>query len=135
MGAQMGDCQHLAATNVEITREVLRIELRDGRVIVTRLANIPWLRWLREASDEPRSHWSLEPGGSAVYWEDLDDGVEVRHLLALSLLPRRRLASNYPRNASTTSPNSASRSSIGKCPAPSIEASFAPGMRRANSSA
>ena len=76
----------VVATDVEITREVLRIELSDGRAIETRLANVPWLRWLLEASDEARDRWSLEPGGFAVYWEDLDDGVEVRHLLALSPL-------------------------------------------------
>jgi hypothetical protein len=27
-------------------------------------------------------HWSLEPRGFAIYWPDLDDGIEVAHLLS-----------------------------------------------------
>lgn len=76
----------VSATGVQVSKDLLRIELSDGRAIEMRLSRVPWLRWLREASDEARSHWSLEPGGFAVYWNDLDDGVEVRHLLALSPL-------------------------------------------------
>lgn len=68
----------------EVTDDMLRVGLRDGRTIETSLTRVPWLRWLRDASEEARNHWSLEPGGFAVYWDDLDDGVEVRHLLALS---------------------------------------------------
>jgi hypothetical protein len=72
----------VAATNVHVSRDALRIELSDGRVIEVQLAMVPWLQWLREASDEQRSRWSLEPGGFAVYWADLDDGVEIQHLLS-----------------------------------------------------
>lgn len=75
-----------SAAWAEVADDMLRVGLRDGRTIETNLVRIPWLRWLRDASEEARSHWSLEPGGFAVYWEDLDDGVEVRHLLALSPL-------------------------------------------------
>lgn len=74
------------ATGVEVSRDSLRIELSDGRVIETRIAKVPWLRWLQEASEEARANWSLEPGGFAIFWEDLDDGVEVRHLLGLAPL-------------------------------------------------
>ena len=83
----MGHSQGIAtAVSAQVTRDSLRIELSDDRVIETRLNRIPWLKWLRDASEEARALWSLEPGGFAVYWEDLDDGVEVRHLLALSPL-------------------------------------------------
>jgi hypothetical protein len=30
---------------------------------------------------EQRERWSLEPDGYAVYWEELDDGIEVQHIL------------------------------------------------------
>lgn len=83
----MGNGESLAtAVSADVTRDVLRIELSDGRVIETRLDRVPWLRWLRDASEESHARWSLEPGAFAVYWEDLDDGVEVRHPLALSPL-------------------------------------------------
>jgi len=28
------------------------------------------------------AHWSREPRGFAVYWEELDNGIEVNHLLS-----------------------------------------------------
>jgi len=41
----------------------------------------PWLKWLAQATPKQRANWSLEPGGYAIYWPDLDDGIEVCHLL------------------------------------------------------
>jgi len=32
---------------------------------------------------EQRANWSLEPGGFAIYWNDLDDGIEICHLLGM----------------------------------------------------
>lgn len=72
----------VAAVSVEVTADRLRIGLSDGRVLDVELARVPWLRWLREASEADRGGWSIEPGGFAVYWESLDDGVEIRHLLS-----------------------------------------------------
>ena len=46
------------------------------------LDRIEWLQWLARATPEKRANWSPEPGGYAVYWEDLDDGIEVCHILA-----------------------------------------------------
>ena len=74
----------VSAIDVEVSSERLRVYLSDGRVVVTASRDVPWLRWLRDASDESRSKWSLEPGGFAIFWEALDDGVEVRHLLSLT---------------------------------------------------
>ena len=50
------------------------------------LDNIHWLDWLYRATDEQRANWSIEPGGFAIYWEDLDDGIELCHLLSLESL-------------------------------------------------
>jgi hypothetical protein len=33
-----------------------------------------------------RQRWQVEPGGFAVYWPELDDGIEVEHLLSLQPL-------------------------------------------------
>ena len=71
------------AVSASATREILRIALNDGRTIELALADFPWLRWLKNASDEQRANWVLEPGGFAVFWPELDDGVEVRHLLGM----------------------------------------------------
>ena len=46
-----------------------------------RSLGVPWLKWLAQATPKQRAKWKLEPGGYAIYWEDLDDGIEVCHLL------------------------------------------------------
>lgn len=75
-----------AAADVAIDGDMLTVSLSDGREVSVAMSRVPWLRWLREASPEDRGGWSLEPNGFAVYWEDLDDGFEVRHLLSLQPL-------------------------------------------------
>jgi hypothetical protein len=44
------------------------------------------LAWLAQASPEQRARWSIEPDGFAIYWEGLDDGFEIAHLLAMQPL-------------------------------------------------
>ena len=46
-----------------------------------RSTKLPWLKWLEKATPKQRANWSVEPGGFALYWADLDDGIEVCHLL------------------------------------------------------
>ena len=50
------------------------------------LAEVPWLKWLAKATPKQRANWSLEPGGFAIYWPDLDDGIEVCQLLNLQAI-------------------------------------------------
>jgi hypothetical protein len=76
----------VGAAGVAFTGDTLFLSLTDGRVLQVPLSRVPWLAWLQAATPEQRAHWSAEPGGFAVHWDDLDDGVEVRHLLALTPL-------------------------------------------------
>jgi hypothetical protein len=78
--------EQAAATAVSFTDNMLHLSLDDGRTISLPLDDIPWLAWLAQASQEQRDNWSIEPGGFAVYWEELDDGFEVEHVLALEKL-------------------------------------------------
>jgi len=71
----------VAAKNARVSASALTVELRDGREVTVPLATTPWLRWLANAAPRHRANWSLEPGGFAIYWPDLDDGVEICHLL------------------------------------------------------
>ena len=83
----MSTCtSEVAATDVRFEGDLLTVFFEDGRQLSVSLARIPWLRWLREATPDQRGHWTLEPRGFAVYWPDLDDGIEVRHLLTLGHL-------------------------------------------------
>jgi hypothetical protein len=76
----------VSASNVAFADDVLHITLSDGRMISVPLEQIVWLSWLKQATPQQRSNWSIEPGGYAVYWEDLDDGIEIAHLLSMQPL-------------------------------------------------
>jgi hypothetical protein len=71
------------AAGVRFIGNALRVTLSDGREISLPLGEVPWLKWLAQATPKQRAHWQLEPGGFAIYWPDLDDGIEVCHLLDL----------------------------------------------------
>ena len=67
------------ATAVRFTESMLYIVLADGREIGVPLEQ---LSWLAQATPAQRAKWHIEPRGFAVYWDELDDGVEVDHLMA-----------------------------------------------------
>ncbi len=69
------------AEGVRFTGDKLCIKLDDGREISLNHTSVPWLKWLAHATPKQRANWSIEPGGYAIYWDDLDDGIEVCHLL------------------------------------------------------
>lgn len=78
--------EQVRATGVCFVGDVLCVSLSDSREISVPLDQIEWLAWLAKATPEQRSRWSIEPGGFAIYWEELDDGVEVCHLLGMQPL-------------------------------------------------
>ena len=71
---------------VRFEANILRILLSDGREISLPIDQMDWLKWLAKATPEQRAKWTIEPGGFAVYWEDLDDGFEIEHILSLQPL-------------------------------------------------
>lgn len=80
------DVYPVSALEVRFVGDVLHVSLSDGREVSVPMDRVAWLDWLLKATPEQRANWSLEPGGFAIYWEDLDDGVEVAHLLGLQPL-------------------------------------------------
>jgi hypothetical protein len=77
------EIRHVSATGVRFVGNSMHVTLDDGQEISVSLDRTPWLDWLAKANMEQRANWSIEPGGFAIYWEDLDDGIEVRHLLQM----------------------------------------------------
>ena len=74
------------ATCVRFAGNALCVFLSDGREIRVPVDHVEWLDWLAKAAPRQRDRWSIESEGSAIYWEDLDDGIEVRHLLGMQPL-------------------------------------------------
>ena len=71
---------------VRFVENALYVGLSDGRELGVSLDGIAWLDWLQKATEKQRAQRSIEPGGFAVYWDDLDDGIELTHLLSMQLL-------------------------------------------------
>lgn len=86
MTSSESDAQAAVATGVRFDADRLVITLNDGRDISVDIQHVEWLNWLKNAEAAKRLNWVLEPDGYAMYWPDLDDGVEVCHLLAPSLV-------------------------------------------------
>ncbi len=78
--------EQVSAISVQFEGSILQVSLSDGRMISLPIDQTEWLQWLAQATPEQRQNWSLEPGGYAIYWEDLDDGLEVAHLLGVQPL-------------------------------------------------
>ncbi len=70
------------ATNVRFAGDMLYVGLGDGREVGVSLKRTKWLKWLAQATPRQRSQWAIEPLGDAIYWNELDDGIEVCHLLS-----------------------------------------------------
>ncbi len=71
------------AKNLRFENNTLHIVLSDGREISLPIDQMDWLKWLAKATPEQRAKWSIEPGGFAIYWEELDDGIEIMHMLSM----------------------------------------------------
>jgi len=70
-----------SAKSARVTGTALSVQFNDGREITVPFAKARWLDWLARATPKQRVNWTIEPGGFAIYWPDLDEGVEVCHLL------------------------------------------------------
>jgi hypothetical protein len=70
----------IQATGVRFTDIMVYVVLNDGREIGLPLS-LRDLRWLARATPEQRASWAIGPGGRYILWDDLDDGIEVEHLL------------------------------------------------------
>jgi hypothetical protein len=67
------------AVSVEVTEEVLSVQLADGRVIT---APIDWYPRLVHATPEERNRTGLLGSGSDIGWPDLTEHLSVESMLA-----------------------------------------------------
>jgi hypothetical protein len=74
------------AANVRFASGMIYVTLSDGREVGLPLRRTKWLKWLAHATPRQRKQWAIEPLGDAIYWNELDDGIEVCHLLSAQSL-------------------------------------------------
>ena len=67
------------AQHVKVTPDTLTVDLTDGRTISVPLA---WFPRLLHAMPKQRANWRLIGRGIGIHWEDVDEDISVRTLLA-----------------------------------------------------
>lgn len=67
------------AEDVKITDDTLSVDLSDGRTISV---PIEWFPRLVHATLEERNNWRLIGKGHGIHWEDIDEDISVKGLLA-----------------------------------------------------
>jgi len=66
------------AQQVIITDDTLTVDLVDGRTISVPLL---WFPRLSHGTTKERLNWRLIGDGEGIHWPDLDEDIEVAHLL------------------------------------------------------
>ena len=69
------------AVEVAFNDDELIVTLVDGRRVSAPLA---WFPRLLSASPAQRKNWRLIGGGVGIHWDDVDEDISVRSLLATS---------------------------------------------------
>ena len=67
------------AEAITVTSDTLVVELNDGRTISVPLA---WFPRLLHATLDERNRWRLIGKGYGIHWENLDEDISVKGLLA-----------------------------------------------------
>lgn len=67
------------AQTVQITEDLLVVELLDARVLSVPLA---WFPRLLAANSAERANWRLVGRGEGIHWPDLDEDISITSLLA-----------------------------------------------------
>ena len=67
------------AEDVKITDDTLSVDLSDGKTISVPLE---WFPRLVHATLEERNNWRLIGKGHGIHWDDIDEDISVKGLLA-----------------------------------------------------
>ena len=67
------------AVDVSFTKDSLIVTLADGRCVA---APLEWFPRLVGATPKQRKNWRLIGKGVGIHWEDVDEDISVRSLLA-----------------------------------------------------
>ena len=70
----------LKIVGVRFTDSMVYVQLSDQREIGFPLKQSD-LHWLVNATPEQRNKWSIVAKGRHILWDELNDGIDVEHLL------------------------------------------------------
>lgn len=72
------DLQLLRVHQVAVSKDILTVELDDGRTLSAPLA---WYPRLLHGTMQERENWRLVGDGEGIHWDDLDDDISVENLI------------------------------------------------------
>ena len=67
------------AVDVEISGNILSVELTDGRTLSV---PVDWYPRLAHATEKQRANWRIIGKGDGIHWMDIDEDISVEGLLA-----------------------------------------------------
>lgn len=65
--------------DLSFSSDALKVILADGREIS---APLEWFPRLRDTNDQQRKNWRLIGKGIGIHWEDIDEDISIKSLLA-----------------------------------------------------
>jgi hypothetical protein len=69
--------------NAFLHKDLLTVFLNDGRIIIFPTTN---MKWLKQATEEQQQYFSIESDGYGIWWDELDDGIALHHLLSTTTI-------------------------------------------------
>ncbi len=78
MSTSVPELQAATAVSVNVTKDMLSVELSDGRMIA---APVAWFPRLRHGTMAERRRWRIIGPGIGVHWPELDEDISVEGLL------------------------------------------------------
>lgn len=78
MSSSQTEIPTVLAVGVDITDDMLAVDLSDGRRIA---APVKWYPRLAKGSAIERANWRLIGRGTGIHWPDLDEDISVEGLL------------------------------------------------------
>lgn len=69
----------IQVTNAFFANNMLTVVLSDGRIIFYPCAE---MTWLVNATPEQQQNFIIESDGYGVWWQVLDDGIALHHILS-----------------------------------------------------
>jgi len=65
--------------DLSFTSDSINVVLADGREIS---APLEWFPILRDANEQQRKNWRLIGKGIGIHWEEIDEDISIKSLLA-----------------------------------------------------
>ena len=81
MSGSATDRRFAVATGLDVSPDVLRVRLSDGRELRLRFSDY---EFLRDASPAQRAGGVLDERGTVLFWPELREGISLAGLLGVS---------------------------------------------------